>query len=411
MVRISPIDRLHSLHGPLPPERPPSGNSLDCVVRAGEQMARRRTARRAEQPAAPDDDATPPATASLQRTPTRRPTRTSPPTSTRPTAQSRAWGPSYRWALERLAGESQAAHLYGWLAARYGHPQNAEHPTRLQLAQDMGISVRAVQRAINVLRQRGILKTTSRRQPGTGYVIGTTYALVTPIWDEDEEESLSATDGTQAQYKESLSATGGTQAATLSATGGIQGALQGEPECQNEQSLSATGGTAKIRSDQIRSTYGGGGDQQDLARVTNGDNSSQPDPEPHPLLPPRDGPTNAECREAFYARWEIEFGAPCDQLPSDSQKMHEVMTKARDRVLDVINGYFLWPDPFCKGKHLPMALLAQFTGTVLAWLGKPALVPIVAPHPADTDRVLNDPVKRAEVNRLLRELRTSGKRH
>jgi DNA-binding MarR family transcriptional regulator len=79
------------------------------------------------------------------------------------------------WVQERLRDEHAAYHLYGRLR-RYANGDGHAYPKRETLADDLGISVRTVQRLIDILRDRGVIRT-ARRYNASGWVSGLTYHL------------------------------------------------------------------------------------------------------------------------------------------------------------------------------------------------------------------------------------------
>lgn len=81
------------------------------------------------------------------------------------------------WFLKRVVADSGAVHLYAWLDARYGRRDGPAWPTRERLAADLGVSVKWVERKIEVLRKAEALLT-ERRRRDDGAVLGLEYTLV-----------------------------------------------------------------------------------------------------------------------------------------------------------------------------------------------------------------------------------------
>lgn len=82
------------------------------------------------------------------------------------------------WVERRLRGESVALHVYVRLVVKYADREGHAHPKREMLAADLGYSVKTVERALQVLRDRGVLQTTKRRDL-SGYICGNDYELIT----------------------------------------------------------------------------------------------------------------------------------------------------------------------------------------------------------------------------------------
>lgn len=92
--------------------------------------------------------------------------------------------------LRRLRGEHVAAHLYAWIAGRYANSEGKAWPKRETLAHDIGVSVKSIERALEVLRSKGLVETTRRHHPATGHVIGLDYELVyTTLPDDGQSDT------------------------------------------------------------------------------------------------------------------------------------------------------------------------------------------------------------------------------
>src|SRR5262249_62009195 len=82
------------------------------------------------------------------------------------------------WVQDRLVGEHVAQAVYLRIRRFWSADQGRAWPTREELATAEQLSLRSVQRAINVLRNAGVVVTRSRRDKA-GYVIGFGYFLPT----------------------------------------------------------------------------------------------------------------------------------------------------------------------------------------------------------------------------------------
>src|SRR5262249_58181157 len=78
------------------------------------------------------------------------------------------------WVQDRLVGEHVAQAVYLRIRRFWSADQGRAWPTREELATAEQLSLRSVQRAINVLRNAGVVVTRSRRDKA-GYVIGLEY--------------------------------------------------------------------------------------------------------------------------------------------------------------------------------------------------------------------------------------------
>lgn len=288
----------------------------------------------------------------------------SPPTGRPRDAQ---WGRTYEWVAKRCRGKPYAAQLYGWLVAHYGYRDRTFHPDRERLADEIGTGVRTVQRALDFLRSINAIRTTVRRHPQTGYVVGITIALVGIDYEHPSGTSLSDYVDTQ---DPNLSAPTDTQGAYLSAPTDTQGG----PECLHSQGLSDCTVTARSRSDST--------DQKDLAAVDHrgskqqADAPSRPAQQQQPPDPPDEDspPTSEEVLTGFYVGWESTHGAPYDRTSKDAGFAVEIVEKAGDRALQAVEVFLTCDDPKIIGarKDHPLGLLVRNVGRLLM---KPARAP------------------------------------
>jgi len=283
------------------------------------------------------------------------------------------------WVQDRLVGEHVAQAVYLRIRRFWSADQGRAWPTREELATAEQLSLRSVQRAINVLRNAGVVVTRSRRDKA-GYVIGLDYFLPTereaplprarhpfsrpPECHQRHSGNLSATDGTQATNSLNSSKT------ELSATSGIQ-----EPECQKRYRLSATGGTAGSRSSDLDPSTR----SRSLVDVAN-----QVQVEPSTTSPPTTtGPpvtpaTETEdpidtCLHLFGELWKERYGVRPDlRAKTDRQMMARLIGEFGVPVtMEAIRAYLDWDDPYCRDRRHPLGLLKVNVGRMLAFEHRP----------------------------------------
>lgn len=96
------------------------------------------------------------------------------------------------WVERRLRGESVALHVWVRLAVKYADREGRAYPKQETLAADLGCSLATLERALAVLRDRRVLRTTKLRD-SSGYVSGCRYDLITieakslPVTGEGQE--------------------------------------------------------------------------------------------------------------------------------------------------------------------------------------------------------------------------------
>lgn len=82
------------------------------------------------------------------------------------------------WVERRLRGESVALHVWVRLAVKYADREGRAYPKQESLAADLGCSVKTIQRALDVLRDKGVVRT-KQLHDAAGYVSGLDYELIT----------------------------------------------------------------------------------------------------------------------------------------------------------------------------------------------------------------------------------------
>jgi hypothetical protein len=280
--------------------------------------------------------------------------------------------------------------LYTYLTAHYGFPDRRVLLTREQLAREVGVTVRTIGRCLAFLRDRHAIRTTDRRDPETGNCAGFELALA-GVHYESTDQKDSTVSLAPSNQKDSTVPLGGDQ-------------KDFEGGGQKDSSV-------PIRSRSIST------DQEDLAAVDHRGNKQQvatstAAQQQHgpPTLPPKDEdpPTTDELSNAFYAGWEQTHGARCDRRRVDEGFIEEmVAVHGAFAVLEAIGLFFACTDVRIIGPDRlhPLGLLKANAGKLLAMASRLRVVVPTGPHRADLDPVINDPIKRAQIQRVLDENR------
>jgi len=299
--------------------------------------------------------------------------------------------------MQRVLNEPAAILLYAWLDARYANRAGVAWPKRDRLAADLHCSVKTIERAIDTLRRAGALTSTQRRQPGTGFVVGNDYELIRV------EPSRAASAAARRPRKgrpvrtrpltaaTTLHVPGDAQAPAPAASLSVPGVVQGLSDSGDVQgqSLSDPGDAAflirnQIHVDLVAVVASGSSDRARIhareALPTSSAERQQQQDEGKGIvhdddqgIAEGDGPTTADCLRAFYAGWAQQHdGLPYDERPSDVAKMDNIRWKLADfkvdfDVLDVIEAYLAWPDPFCRSRGWPIGLLEKNLAKVITW--------------------------------------------
>jgi DNA-binding transcriptional MocR family regulator len=147
------------------------------------------------------------------------------------------------WVVERVDFNAHAVLVYVWLGTRYW---KCDGPTRQTLAGDLGLSVKAIERALQVLRDAGAILT-KKRYDAAGHIAGLDYVIVTAISLSDspvvQSASLSDSPVAQSQLSDSpvaqstsLSDSPVVQSASLSDSPVAQSQLSDSPVAQSQLS-------------------------------------------------------------------------------------------------------------------------------------------------------------------------------
>lgn len=281
------------------------------------------------------------------------------------------------WLRDRLTSDphlneptiNRAIRLYLELRGRFTNYHTGRGmPRRQTLATELRVSLKTIDRVLDVLRRVGAIRTTllhDRR----GHVTGMEFLVFDEAGPDPDGGSQKDTTVPLDTPKRSPQSTGQNSRKTSKASPesfcpkGLYSPTQKDsgdaPFLSTYQDLNTEDLVVVV--------------QQDLDRTAPPERQQQQhhDDEPPDDVGTDEPPTVEECLRAFYAAWAQQHASVYDVRTSDGRHMANITAKAQQAgvgVLDLIGTYLVWQDDaLVVSKHHPLGLLAVNVGSVITY--------------------------------------------